>query len=88
MKIVKVEGNNSPVRLREKPNGAILVQVPQGTIVEVLQVSDNWSQIKIPSGQIGWMMSKYLVDKSSTNNLGELKAKLKEVLALLDKLED
>ena len=43
MKIVKVEGNNSPVRLREKPNGAILVQVPQGTMVEVLQVSDNWS---------------------------------------------
>ena len=86
MKIVKTNENNAPVRLREKPHGAILEKVTQGTIVEVLSTDNEWSQIKLPDGKVGWMMSKYIVEK--TTDLSELKKKLKEVLALLDKMED
>ncbi len=86
MKIVKASDNSLPVRLRKEPNGQVLAKISQGTKVEVLSTKDDWCEIKIPDGQVGWMMTKYLVNEKS--DLSELKQKLKEALALLDKLED
>ena len=89
MKIVKAN-NNSPVRLREQPNGKVIASIPQGAQAEVLQVYGDWSEITV-NGTTGWMMSKFLVDGTETTskpNLSELKAKLKEILQILDELED
>lgn len=86
MKIVKAN-NDSPVRLREQPNGKILASIAQGSSAEVLQTQDDWSEVVINGRQTGWMMSKFLVEKAA-NDLSELKAKLKEVLQILDQLED
>lgn len=85
MKIVKAN-NSSPVRLREQPSGAVIASIPQGSRAEILQTYGDWSEITV-NGLTGWMMSKFLVDEAN-KDLSELKAKLKEVLQILDKLED
>lgn len=88
MKIVKAPGNSAPVRLREEPNGKILINIPQGTSIEVLSSGPDWCEIEV-NGQVGWMMSKYIYDdeESKKTDLSELKEKLKEVLQLLEKME-
>lgn len=82
--------NNSPVNFRKSPNGAIIAQIEQGTVVNVLsQHNDTWSNIQI-NNQIGYMMTKFLAPINTTNtipSLSELKEELKKVLAILDKLE-
>ena len=87
MKIVKANNNNSPVRLREQPNGRVIDSIKQGTAVEVLKEDGEWSEIKIDGQATGWMMSKFLIEQAKTD-LSELKTKLKEILQILDKLED
>lgn len=86
MKIVTAN-NNSPVRLRKEPNGQIITTIPQGTVVDVISTQRDWSEIQV-NGITGYMMSKFLVDKKENKNLEELKIKLKEVLQILDTLED
>lgn len=80
--------NNSPVNFRRSPNGAIIAQIEQGTVVEVLsQHNDIWSIIQIHN-QTGYMMTKFLAPINTTiPSLTELKEELKKVLAILDKLE-
>lgn len=85
MKIVKAN-NNSPVRLRVQPSGTVIASIPQGSCAEILQTYGDWSEITV-NGLTGWMMSKFLVDEAN-KDLSELKTKLKEVLQILDKLED
>lgn len=87
MKVVKVEGNSGPVRLRKEPNGRIITAIPQGAMADVLETEGDWSKVLI-NGTTGWMMKKFLYDQAPKSNLSELKTKLKEVLALLDQLED
>ena len=87
MKIVKAN-NNSPVRLREQPNGRIIDSIPQGAIADVLQTDGEWSEVII-NGQTGWMMSKFLVSSAEKKtDLSELKRKLKDILQILDQLEE
>ena len=88
MKIVKASNNTMPVRLREEPNGRIIGKIPQDTQVEILSTNGVWSEIETSDGKTGWMMSEFLVDTITKSNLSELKQKLKEVLELLDKMED
>lgn len=83
MKIVTAN-NNSPVRLRKEPNGQIITTIPQGTVVDVISTQGDWSEIQV-NGITGYMMSKFLTDNKS---LEKLKTKLKEVLQILDTLED
>ena len=86
MKIVTAN-NNSPVRLRKEPNGQIITTIPQGTVVDVISIQGDWSEIQV-NGITGYMMSKFLTDKKENKSLKELKTKLKEVLQILDTLED
>ena len=87
MRIVKAN-NKSPVRLRQQPNGRIIDSIPQGAIAEILQTDGEWSEVII-NGQTGWMMSKFLVSSTEKkSDLSELKEKLRDILQILDKLED
>lgn len=86
MKIVTAN-NSSPVRLRKEPNGQIITIIPQGTVVDVISTQKDWSEIQV-NGITGYMMSKFLTDKKENKSLEELKTKLKEVLQILDTLED
>lgn len=87
MKIVKVDDNAGPVRLRKEPKGRIITAIPQGTVADVLETEGDWSKVLI-NGTTGWMMSKFLYDQALKSSLSELKTKLKEILVLLDQLED
>lgn len=53
------------VHLRQKPNGKIILDIPFGTEVDILDEQDEWSQI-IWDNQSGWMKSEFLSICEST----------------------
>lgn len=55
----------STVRMRQKPDGKVLANIPFGTEVEVLDNQGEWMKISF-DGQTGWMMSEYLSLSNST----------------------
>lgn len=58
--VVSQDGN--PVKLRPTPSTAkpYLAKVPVGTVVEVMQDAQGWAQIRLPSGQVGYMMAEFI----------------------------
>lgn len=57
------------VRLRQKPNGTILINVPFGKEVKVLDEQGEWMKISY-NGRTGWMKSKFLsLDNSDDGSL-------------------
>ena len=59
---VVVSGNGNPVKLRSTPSTdkPYLAKVPVGTQVEVMQDAQGWAQVRLPSGQVGYMMDEFL----------------------------
>lgn len=59
---VVVSGDGNPVKLRSTPSTdkPYLAKVPVGTQVEVMQDAQGWAQVRLPSGQIGYMMDEFL----------------------------
>lgn len=68
--------NGKPVKMRAKPSTSTSVywDIPSGTIVEVLENGDTWSQIS-HNGRTGYMMSQFLkmgeVVPGETENEGD-----------------
>ena len=58
----------STVRMRQKPDGKVLVNIPFGTEVEVLDNQGEWMQISF-DGRTGWMMSEFLSLSNSESDL-------------------
>ncbi len=58
--------NGYPVKMRKEPdeNAAILAKLPVGTVVEVLDVLDGWSQIR-HGGMTGYMMNDFLRERGN-----------------------
>ena len=58
--VISQDGN--PVKLRSTPSTdkPYLAKVPVGTQVEVMQDAQGWAQVRLPSGQVGYMMTKFL----------------------------
>ena len=86
----KVWADNSyPVKMRKSPsaNSTILMQIPQGGIVEVTgKVNETWSAIEY-NGRPGYMMSKFLVP-SDENETASDYDKLEELCELLAKANE
>lgn len=63
--VISQDGN--PVKLRSTPSTdkRYLAKVPVGTQVEVMQDAQGWAQVRLPSGQVGYMMSKFLAIEDS-----------------------
>ena len=59
---VVVSGDGNPVKLRSTPSTdkPYLAKVPMGTAVEVIQDAQGWAQVRLSSGQVGYMMTKFL----------------------------
>lgn len=59
---VVVSGDGNPVKLRPSPSTdkPYLAKVPVGTQVKVMQDAQGWAQVRLPSGQVGYMMAKFL----------------------------
>lgn len=58
--VISQDGN--PVKLRSTPSTdkPYLAKVPVGTAVEVMQDAQGWAQVRLSSGQVGYMMTKFL----------------------------
>ena len=68
--VVSEDGN--PVKLRSTPSTdkPYLAKVPVGTAVEVMQDAQGWAQVRLPSGQVGYMMTKFLAFEDEDNGSG------------------
>ena len=86
-KVVAKSGNT--VNFRATMNGKILAAIPIGTIVDVInQPTQIWSEIKF-NNQTGYMMTEFLQKIEMSDDkikLQEIKAKLEEAIALINKL--
>ena len=84
--VISQDGN--PVKLRSTPSTdkPYLAKVPVGTEVEVMQDAQGWAQVRLPSGQVGYMMDEFLAfdDAEETPEDGQDDTFEAEVL---DKLE-
>lgn len=58
--VISQDGN--PVKLRSTPSTdkPYLAKVPVGTQVEVMQDAQGWAQVRLPSGQVGYMIDEFL----------------------------
>ena len=58
--VISQDGN--PVKLRSTPSTdkPYLAKVPVGTAVEVMQDAQGWAQVRLLSGQVGYMMDEFL----------------------------
>ena len=68
--VVSEDGN--PVKLRPTPSTdkPYIAKVPVGTEVDVMQDAQGWSQVRLPSGQVGYMMSQFLAFEDEANGSG------------------
>ena len=68
--VVSEDGN--PVKLRPTPSTdkPYIAKVPVGTEVDVMQDAQGWSQVRLPSGQVGYMMSQFLALEDEANGSG------------------
>lgn len=63
----------------------IIAIIKSGQKVEVLEPTDQWTRIRLPSGKEGWVVSRFLTSKlPSRIELNKLKEKHKALLALAD----
>ncbi len=61
----------------------IIAMIKSGQKVEVLEPTDQWTRIRLPSGKEGWVVSRFLTSKlPSRIELNKLKEKHKALLAL------
>ena len=62
--------SNETVNLRSTPNGTVLVRIPYGRTVEVIDynVASTWSQATY-EGTSGYIMTKFLVDSDPYQNV-------------------
>ena len=58
--VVSEDGN--PVKLRATPSTdkPYLAKVSVGTAVDVMQDAQGWAQVRLPDGQVGYMMDRFL----------------------------
>ncbi len=54
-----VEASLLNVRTGPGTNHSILTQIPRGTVVTVVDESNNWARVILPDGKAGWVSSQY-----------------------------
>jgi hypothetical protein len=51
----------STLNVRDAPAGTKIGELPEGTRVERLAMSQGWWQVRTPGGHVGWVSSEFLV---------------------------
>lgn len=60
----------------------IIAMVPSGRMMEVLNRGDDWSEVQLPSGKQGWVLTRYLTGRVPNSiQLSQLEVKHSDVLA-------
>ena len=59
----------------------ILAVIQSGQQLEVVEFGEEWSQVQLPNGKEGWVLSRYLTDTATNNvRLDRLQAKHKNLM--------
>lgn len=52
-----------PMRSGQSTEHRIIALIPTGRAVELITAGDEWSQVRLPGGREGWVLSRYLTDQ-------------------------
>jgi SH3 domain protein len=52
-----------PMRSGQSTEHRIIALIPSGRAVELITRGDEWSQVRLPNGREGWVLTRYLTDK-------------------------
>ncbi len=67
----------------------VLDEVPSGKPVEVLRTENTWSQVRLPDGRTGWVLSRFLTNsRPKTLQLRQAEEKAKELTDQMTALSD
>lgn len=61
---VRVTASALNVRATASTDGAVVTQVKKGTSLSVLAKDDSWTRVKLPTGETGWVASRFVSDGS------------------------
>ena len=73
LKAIVISPDRNPVKLRPNPgtNKPYIAKVPHGTTVTINEGTAEWSQVALPDGKIGYMMTQFLMPIEAPENPGE-----------------
>lgn len=67
----------------------LLDSVPSGTAVEILESNENFSRVRLPNGNIGWVSRGYLMkEPPATATVDQLQARQEKITAQLKALQE
>lgn len=65
----------------------ILAVIDSGQMMEVVEFGDEWSQVQLPNGKEGWVLSRYLTPNETNNiKLQRLETKHKNLMVQASEL--
>jgi len=77
------------VHLRAAEDSPLLSSIPSGTAVTILEISDNFTKVKLADGTEGWVSSSYLKkDKPATAEVDAALSKLQQEQETSKKLSE
>ncbi len=63
---VRVTASALNVRSEASTEGEVITQVKKGTSLDVLAEDDTWTKVKLASGEIGWVASRFVASGKTT----------------------
>jgi uncharacterized protein YgiM (DUF1202 family) len=61
---VRVTASALNVRATASADGTVVTQVKKGASLSVLAKDDSWTRVKLPTGETGWVASRFVSDGS------------------------
>ena len=68
----KIVVDASALNVREGPstNHPVIAVIPQGTVADILAEENDWIQVRLASGKVGWVAGRYVSVKPSDSGEG------------------
>lgn len=63
---VRVTASALNVRAEATTDAEVVTQVKKGTVLDVLSADDSWTRVKLASGEVGWVASRFVSSGSTT----------------------
>jgi len=76
------------LRITPDPDQPAIELLPSDTKIEVLRTAEDWAEVKLEDGGLGWVLKRFLVeDMPKSLTIEALKRQLEDKDAVLKKLE-
>ena len=67
IRTARVTASALNVRSEATTDADVITQLAKGTTVDVLGDDDSWTKVRLPSGEVGWVASRFLTSAQSTS---------------------